>query len=233
MINTYLISAPVRTGSNYLHGVIGGACQDGQRVVKTHNPYHECDYPTTFMIILNRRDRLAAVTSALVADQLKQYTSYEISCPQPFAADPEKFLYHYFENIQHYSQHDLSRPYAMVKRMYFEDFVDNYNYVYQQLGYEFDYDLLDRLGVKLFTDFAMPPKCPYRPQEVLTNYRELQGFFESLEKHRTHLENLQPTTRLGLTMPVKYDILHTRKNYENAREVNFDHWMQMCNKNKI
>jgi hypothetical protein len=164
----YVVSGPTRVGGNLLTGIIKSC---GARVVHTHNPLLEFgNYSKVVLIIVNRRDRFAALMSNCVAWHTGQTTTYNRTKVEPFLVTPEAFIQQYVDNIYQNQKHDLTRNYQSVNMFWYEDFVNNYEHVTK------------RLKLKMVSPLApdLVP-APYNYKDLIINYQDLRKIFEQLE----------------------------------------------------
>lgn len=164
----YIVSGPGRVGGHLLASIIRSAGQTS--VHHTHDPGLSLgsDRDTT-LIVLDRRDRFAAILSNAIAQHTAQTTEYARRVIEPFELEPGMFRWGYVKHIDHYRGYDLSRPYAAVHKIYFEDFVNDSQYVNRLLN----------LGSKDSGIRSQP--APYNYQQIVTNWPKLKRLFDLLE----------------------------------------------------
>jgi len=164
----YVVSGPTRVGGNLLTNIIK-SCE--QQAIHTHNPLLEFDnYGKVVLIIVNRRDRFAALMSNCVAWHTGQTTTYNITKVEPFLVTPGAFIQQYVDNMDQNQKHDLTRNYKSVKMFWYEDFVNNYEHV------------TNRLKLKMVSSLlpdVVP--APYSYKDLIINYRDLNNIFNQLE----------------------------------------------------
>jgi hypothetical protein len=164
-METFLVSSPPRTGGHYLHALLLSTATNtttAGNIILTHNPWYELDYHNTCLILLSRRDKTAAILSQMIGKRTKQWTKYEIT-PDPFLVDCDlgSDLYHaYMFNRWYEKSHDLSRPYAKIQNLYFEDYVDNHDHVFSTLG------------LSPVRSVVLPQKSPYSYRDIIINYQD-------------------------------------------------------------
>ena len=162
----YLISSPTRVGSHYCIAIIGSA---GVSTEKTHNPKLVVDYENTCLVVVNRRNRFRAVLSASIGRVTNQYHNYVLTNVEPFAIEQEIFKQEYIFNRYYMQQINTALPWARIELMYFEDFFNNFNYVYQRL------DLTQKTPIEL------SEKSPFNYRKIVTNIDECREYFLHLE----------------------------------------------------
>ena len=171
----YIVSAPGRVGG---HLVLGMLLSAGVAATRTHDPDFSfgCD-PDTVLILVDRRDRFAAIMSNCLVWHTGQSTSYNYK-PEPFDVDPEQFDYLFFQHVRYYERHDLNRAFAGVEYLYFEDFVSNLDMIPRRLNLPTGVDVSAR---KAEIDRLLKSPALYRYQEIIRNWQSLQQRFEQLQ----------------------------------------------------
>jgi len=164
----YIISGPGRVGGNLLASIITSSGQ--QSVQHTHDPGFQFgnDWDST-LIILDRRNRFDAILSNAIVHHTGQSTSYPNKRAEPFELEPGLFRWGYVKHRDHYRGYDLSRPYAAVFKLYFEDFVSDPGSVKRLLN------LSNR------DSGFRTPAAPYNYRDVITNWEKLRRLFDLLE----------------------------------------------------
>jgi hypothetical protein len=163
----YIISGAGRTGGHLLKGIIESAGVES--VVYTHDPELDLgDDLNTTLVILDRRDRFAALMSNAITQHTGQSTIYDNNTIEPFAVDPGHFKWHFDRYMNYYRSHDLSRLYAGVYKMYLEDFVSDHDVARHILG-------LPASKAKL-PPLARNP-APYNFENIVTNWFELKTVY--------------------------------------------------------
>jgi len=168
----YIVSGPGRVGG---HLVLGAILSAGVRATRTHDPNFSfgCDQDTA-LILVDRRDRFAAVMSNCIVWHTGQSTDYPIDQLEPFLVDPEQFLYLCQQHFDYYRRHDF-RPYAQVKMFYYCDVVCDNNLVLDQCGLQkqsgkySNQDEIDRL---------MHSPAPYNYKQTVVNWLDLLQLYE-------------------------------------------------------
>ena len=167
----YIISGPGRVGGHLLEGIIrsGGATT----VYRTHDPTLKLDDDlNTVLIIADRRDRFAAMMSNAIVRHTDQSTDYPRKKIKPFELNPGLFRWEFVQYIDYYKKHDLSRLYASVHKVYFEDFVKDHAYIKRILG-------LPELDVKKGSEVwnKMHNPAPYNFEDIITNWFQLKTLY--------------------------------------------------------
>ena len=169
----YLISSPPRVGNHLLQAIIRAAARPA---IKTHEPKLELDdYSQWTLILLNRRDRFAALMSTMIMIHTRQYDRYYSICKDRWAVDytaPTSLFYMKYWDLRenHVQEHDFSRPYGRVIRMWYEDFANDPGRVYQQLN------------LTQVRPIKYPERSPYDYREMITNWEECLRWFRRYEK---------------------------------------------------
>ena len=176
MIERYLVSTPGRVGSHIVTACIRSA---GKPTRHTHNPFLKTDNDSiTALILVSRRDLFATVMSNCITwhtGQSVRYTKTEIA---PFQVDLDDFQIQYHRQRWYVDSHDFTRPYGLIETLYFEDFIDNYNYIFEKLKLIQQPKLLNAPQVKnTFT-----PPAPYNYKQVVANHTECRVLFNYLEQ---------------------------------------------------
>lgn len=168
----YLVSSPSRTGTINMQVMLMAT---GVKVLASHSPYIDIDYENTCLIILNRYDRFAAIMSHVMADRTKEYDNYTNQVIEPFrvsCSGKHSYFAHKNRWNKWYEQrHDFSLPWARVEKFYFEDFLNNSEYVY------------NRLELSAVSKFVPTVKCPYNARDFVINYDECRATFDRLEEY--------------------------------------------------
>jgi hypothetical protein len=165
----YLISSPYRVGSHYLQSIINST---GNQVIKTHDPKILVDYENTCLIIVNRKNKFAAIMSMLVAGYTNSWHGEVKELPTFLCTvSKEELLKNYQINKYYHLLHDLSKPWAKVERFYFEDFLNNPTYVFESLNLVNSQRIL------------YPEKSKYRHQDIVANIDECKKWFLEFEDH--------------------------------------------------
>lgn len=172
----YIISGPGRVGGHLLEGIIRAS--GATEVYRTHNPELSIgnDLDTT-LIVLDRRNRFAAMMSNAIVRRTGQSTEYPNKIIDPFVLEPGMFRWEYAKYIDYYRAHDLSRPYAAVFKMYFEDFVNDHTSVKRILNLPTVNVEKKSLAWKLLHSAA-----PYNFTDIITNWPKLILLYDQLQK---------------------------------------------------
>jgi hypothetical protein len=161
-------------GSNLLLAIVQAA---GRPAIKTHNPRLELeDYDQWTLILLDRRDRFAALMSTMIMDHTGQYDHYDPICHDRWSVECDTktsaFYITYWQLRTNYLlQHDFSRPYGRVMRMWYENYANNHNLVYKQL------ELSQSKPIKY------PERSPYDYRKMIINWEECWHWFRIYENN--------------------------------------------------
>lgn len=175
MTSHYIVSGPGRVGGHLVLGVLLSA---GVTATRTHDPDFSfgCD-PNTVLILVDRRDRFAAIMSNCLVWHTGQSTDYERS-PEPFDVDPGQFDYLYYQHVNYYDRHDFNRPFAGVERLYFEDFVTDLDVIYARLHLP---QIIEPNARQDEITRLLHRPAPYKYTETIRNWQILQGRFRELQ----------------------------------------------------
>jgi len=164
----YVISGPARVGGNLLADIIRSC---GAKATHTHNPLLEFDdYANVVLIIVNRHDKFAAIMSNCIVWHTGQSVTYNLIKIEPFLVTPETFIQRYVDNMDQNQKHDLTRNYKSVNMFWYEDFVNNHEYVCERLNL---------IQVSPLLLHAVP--APYNYKDLIINYQDLKNIFDQLE----------------------------------------------------
>lgn len=164
----YIVTSPTRVGSHYLISLINST---DAWATKTHNPYLKTVYEHTCLVILRRRDVFAAIMSSCIADRFKEYATYSNKKHKTFAIDCSasgEFANHFRFNKWYYPQINQTLPWARIEHLYFEDFFNNHQIVF------------DRLNLIPIKEIKLPVRSPNRYQDLVTNIEECREFYHRL-----------------------------------------------------
>lgn len=172
MTSHYIVSGPGRVGG---HLVLGAILSAGVRATRTHDPNFSfgCDQDTA-LILVDRRDRFAAVMSNCIVWHTGQSTSYVNDRIEPFEVDTEQFLYLCQQHFDYYGRHDYSRPFAQVRLLYYCDFCSNIDFIYDALDLA---KRIDALSNQDEIDRLMHSPAPYNFRQLVTNWQDLHRKF--------------------------------------------------------
>lgn len=182
----YLVSSPTRVGSHLLVAIIKAAKRSA---VKTHDPQLELDdYSQWTLILLNRRDRFAALMSSMIWEHTRQSACYTPICKDRWSVECDNkrsqfYMKYWYLRETHEQQHDFSRLYGRVLHMWYEDFVTDPGWVYRELG------LTQQMPIEY------PERSPYDYREMITNWEECRYWFHIYEKHTQ--QSLEQYIKLG------------------------------------
>lgn len=171
----YLVTSPTRVGSHYLLSILHAT---GVVAAKTHNPIINTRYENTCLIIMRRHDAFSAVMSSAIADRTHQYDRYFGIDLEPFEIDCNlesgEMVHRFRYNKWYYGYIPQFQPWAAIENFYFEDVVNNYQYVF------------DRLNLIPTKPVTLPQKNPRRYQDFVLNHEECFETFQYLRQHETN-----------------------------------------------
>jgi hypothetical protein len=172
----YLVSSPGRVGSHIVTACIR-AC--GVPVLHTHNPFFLTDNDSiTGLVLVDRKDLFATIMSNCITWHTGQSVKYDNVNVQPFAVDYNDFSDHYYRQKYYKDSHDLSRAWGSINILYFEDFIFNYDYIFEQLQLTLQPELLVKDSVKnIFTS-----RAPYNYANLILNKDQCKIWFDQLEE---------------------------------------------------
>jgi hypothetical protein len=166
MIEHYVISGSGRVGIHLLTSIIDSA---GVSAISTHDPAHSTgNDSTTALIMADRRDTFAVVMSNLLVWRSNQPTEYKKTI-EPYTESEQQFRLLYRFHKEYLPKHDLTRPYGLIEKFYYEDFVNDHNHV------------LNRLGLTAVKSITTVP-APYNYRDIILNHQELRQVYENLEQ---------------------------------------------------
>ena len=149
----YLILGSGRCGGHLLRDIILST--------KNNATYlHTFDVGYDKTIVLNRRNIFNAVMSNIIVNNSNQTTSYPNDVV-PFIASVNVFKINLSQHFQFYKNLELLLDPNNTLHWYFEDFVNNYDYVYSSLG----------LSVPKLIDVQI--KAPYNYKDKVLNWKEM------------------------------------------------------------
>jgi len=176
MINRYLISSPGRTGSHIVTACIRSA---GMLAMHTHNPFLKTDNDRiTGLILVLRKNLFDAIMSNFIAQHTNQYTRYEKIIIDPFNVNLTDFKDQYCKHKWYADSHDFIRPYGLIKTLYFENFINDYDYIFKELNLIKNLDLVSSPKVKN----TLSAKAPYNYLDVIIDHQECRQLFDHLEQ---------------------------------------------------
>jgi hypothetical protein len=186
MIKNYIISTPGRSGSHLLVALIRSC---GKNAIHTHNPFFK---PENFgsvgkesaIILLQRRDLFSAIMSMLVGKRTKQWSAYPNKIIPTFRVDctgeGSEFTQQYVWHKNYIKSCNTLQHYQQVKFLDFEDIVNDFNHVFQQLEL-----------TQLYKPW-LPEKAPYSYLDIVENVNECKIAFDRLEANYTFTPILTP-----------------------------------------
>jgi hypothetical protein len=145
--------------------------------VKTHDPRLELDdYTQWTLILLNRRDRFAALMSTMIMDHTKQFSRYPHICKDRWSVQCDTrtssfYIVYWALREKYMMSHDFLKPYGRVIQMWYEDFVTDPGWVYRKLG------LTQKKPIEY------PDRSPYDYREMIINWEECWHWFQIYEKN--------------------------------------------------
>jgi len=167
----YIISGPGRVGGHLLEGIVRSSGQ--QNVYRTHDPCMDLgDDLNTVLIVVDRRDRFSALMSNAIVRHTAQSTDYPNKTIEPFELNPGMFRWEYVQYIDYYKKHNLSRLYAGVFKVYFEDFVNDPGYIRRILN-------LPELAADKKSPAweLMNSPAPYNFEDIVINWQKLKTLY--------------------------------------------------------
>lgn len=166
----YIISGPGRVGGHLLEGIIRST--GAESVQRTHDPGLVLDDLNTTLLIVDRRDRFAAMMSNAIVRHTDQSTDYPNKNIKPFELSPGLFRWEYVQYVDYYRKHDLSRLYAAVHKIYFEDFVNDHSRIIRLLSLPAAAKDQSKKIQKLMNNAA-----PYNYQDIIVNWNQLKTLY--------------------------------------------------------
>ena len=168
------MSGPGRVGGHLVLGVLKSA---GMIAARTHDPdFTYGDDANTALVLVDRRDRFAAIMSNCLVWHTGQSTHYDVRDIKPFVMDSIDFEYLCREHHTYFQRHDLSRPFALVNTVYYEEFAKDAQKLLLMLGiqqtYEIDPDTQEEVGR------LMKNPAPYNFKQVILNWQDLQQHYD-------------------------------------------------------
>lgn len=168
MIQQYLVCGPSRVGGHLITEIIKTS---GIYAIHTHEGHIKgWDDTVTALILVDRRDIFSAIMSNCLFYYTKQWSEYNQTLVDPYQESEEQFKKLYYLHKNQIKKCDLSKPYKLIKQFYYEDFVNNYNYVYDELN------ITPLPGKKITTKPA-----PYNYRNIIINHEKLYELYTQLE----------------------------------------------------
>lgn len=154
-----------------MEGIIRSSGQ--QNVYRTHDPCMDLgDDLNTVLIVVDRRDRFSAMMSNAIVRHTNQSTEYPNKNIEPFELNPGMFRWEYVQYVDYFKKHNLSRLYAGVFKVYFEDFVNDHRYIKRILN------LPDLPENKKSTAWDMMHNpAPYNFEDIVINWQKLKTLY--------------------------------------------------------
>jgi hypothetical protein len=168
----YVISSPARVGSGLIAKIINSACQPTR---PTHNPFF-VPPKNSIMIQVSRKDLFAAIMSQFVGKHTKEFHVWSYTKFDKFSIDCESddsdFAHQYrWHKWFHESCVNL-HLYDRVEHFWLEDYANNYDIVYDRLGFERPENIEFRNTI-----------CPYNYRDLVSNIDECRKRFDWMEEH--------------------------------------------------
>ena len=172
----YLVTGAGRTGSIMIARAIAAhlgkqvqyiySANDFPDVVHTHNIDNLIvDKPENWTLVISRRKNVfLAVISQCVALITGEYNNYSNKTIDPVTVDIKEFKRLIKNQMRFYDKINKD-GYAAVVDIDFEDVIGN------------RYLLLERLGWPNTPIPILTTKCPYRGQDIISNYSELEQYY--------------------------------------------------------
>jgi hypothetical protein len=188
MTTQYVVSSPSRTGSTLLCYILasGGVTN----ILHTHNCSFSVENPmSTVLIFSARRDLFRSIMSCLIGKRTSIFNyvdkTYQAPKIEPFAIDcnssDSEFVLQYNWHKWHIQSHDLTKSYSRIETLYLEDFVNDYQYVYDKFG-------LIQKQQKIITSV----ESSYKYQDLIINHQQCKEIFDQLETTSTFIPILKP-----------------------------------------
>lgn len=183
----YVVSSPSRTGSTLLCEILYSA--GIKKILHTHNCFFKVDDPgSTIVLFSHRKDLFRSIMSCLVGKRTHIYNLYDPTVPTPTVdsfsiecLDSEsEFQKQYRWHKWYIQSHDMNKPYRRVETMYLEDFVNNYNYVF------------DKLGLIQQKEIIPTIESSYKYTEIVSNHVQCKEVFDQLEINSEFTPILKP-----------------------------------------
>jgi len=174
----YIVTGSGRVGGHLLTGII---LSTGNTAVHTHDPVPNSN---SILCISNRKNVFDAVMSNLLAWQSNQTFVYHNDI-KPFVASIKDFRILLSQHYDFYKNISI-QGYKEVHYFYFEDFVNNPNYVYKEL----DIFPVDDINVSMVAKTFLNAKCPYHYKDKIVNWHELHDFFVKQNPDSTCINTL-------------------------------------------
>jgi hypothetical protein len=153
----------------------------GKNAVHTHDlsfqpsdakfTHEETNGRETALILLQRRDLFSAIMSMIVGTRTQQWYSYPNKTIPRFRVDQAEFENQYNWHKNYIQSCTAIKNYRRVKLLEFEDIVNDFNYVFQQL------ELVQSSPPEL------PEKSPYSYRDIVENVGECKVIFDQLESN--------------------------------------------------
>jgi len=187
MKTQYVVSSPSRTGSTLLCNILisGGVTN----TLHTHNCFFPVEDPTSTVLIFSaRQDLFRSIMSCLIGKRTGIFNYFDDTYQAPsidsFAidcdCDDSEFILQYYWHKWYNQSHDLTKSYSRIETLYLEDFVNDYQYVY------------DKFGLTQQQEITVPVESSYKYQELVTNHQQCKSVFDQLETTAIFTPILKP-----------------------------------------
>ena len=178
MKTQYIVSSPSRTGSTYLCNILRAA---HSQFIRTHDCHYLIQDPANTVLIFSlRKNSFRSMMSCLLKKRtdvnLPKLDPFEIKCDSVDSEFDMQYNWHRWYVDSHY----LSRPLQDIKTLYFEDFLNNHQYVYDQLKLTQKFNII------------LPIESQYRYEQLITNHKECKERFDWLEINSKFTPILEP-----------------------------------------
>jgi hypothetical protein len=180
MIKNYVITSAGRSGCHLVVALIKSC---GKNALHTHDPFFnpsilgDPDGNSTALILLQRKDLFSSIMSMLVGKRTNQWSTYPNKVIPRFRVEcngkESEFAHQYSWHKNYIQSCKTLENYQQVKLLEFEEVVNDFNYVFQQLELTQLYPL------------RLPEKAPYSYLDIIENIDECKLAFNQLEVNYT------------------------------------------------
>lgn len=126
----------------------------------------------TVWIKVDRVGIFDAVCSNIIANRTSQTTHYDLSEIDPFYVAKNEFVSLYRKHLDHRQSYETKRNFARIETFWYEEFVNNWQSVWDRLELTFKQELLDSPGIQRLVNLP----APYNYRDIIINYRELKEY---------------------------------------------------------
>jgi hypothetical protein len=167
----YVVSSGGRSGCHLVAALIS---RSRFQAAHTHNPYFNPQNKSATLVLLQRRDLFAAIMSMLVGGRTQQWSSYPKKTIPRFRVDcnsenSEFDCQYYWHKNYILTALSTVQYYQAVKLLEFEDVINNFNHVF------------DQLGITPSWNGSLPEKSPYSYVDIIENIDECRAKFDKLQ----------------------------------------------------